>query len=144
MQPLRIETFSNAKGGNAFYKAVTHPKTASAARDLLRRLAQDGRVAVYDPLGFAEGFAAVWDLGGLDLAGSFVQDVDQIGRKLLGAPARPVTELGTSGARTVLVAAFDAERLVQHISHLLPDGARVLTLDEMRLPASWLTNPRTY
>src|ERR671922_2916257 len=76
MQPLRIETFSNAKGGNAFYKAVTHPKTAAGARDLLRRLAQGGKVAVYDPLGFAEGFAAVWDLAGLDLARSFVQDVD--------------------------------------------------------------------
>ena len=49
MQPLRIETFSNAKGGNAFYKAVTHPKTASAARDLLRRLAQAGKVATAEP-----------------------------------------------------------------------------------------------
>jgi hypothetical protein len=144
MQPLRIETFSNSKGGNAFYKAVTHPKTASLARDLLRRLAQGGKVAVYDPLGFAEGFAAVWDLAGLDLAGSFVQDVDGIGRKLLGRPTRPVTELAESGARSVLVAAFDAERLVQHIRHLLPADATVLTLDEMRLPQAWLTNPRAY
>jgi hypothetical protein len=144
MTPLRIETFSNAKGGNAFYKAVTHPKAAAPARALLRRLTESGKVALYDPLGFAEGFAAVWDLGGLDLAGSFVQDVEQIGRTLLGSPARPVSELAESGAASVLVAAFDAERLAQHIAHLLPRGARVLTLDEMRLPAAWLTNQRSY
>lgn len=144
MRQLRIETFSNAKGGNAFYKAVTHPKTAPAARALLARLARGGPVAVYDPLGFAEGFAAVWDLGGLDLAGCFVQDVERIGEMLLGQAARPVTELAGSGVATVFVAAFDAERLVQHIAHLVPRGAAVLTLDEMRLPAEWLTNRRLY
>src|SRR5690606_26082644 len=79
-----------------------------------------------------------------DLAGCFVQDVDRVGEALLGRAARPVTELAGSGAATVFVAAFEAERLVQHIAHLLPPGAAVLTLDEMRLPAEWLTNPRHY
>jgi hypothetical protein len=141
---LRIETFSNAGGGNAFYKAVTHPKAAAPARDLLRRLAQGGPVAVYDPLGFAEGFDAVWDLGGLDLAGVFVQDVEEIGRLRLGRACRPATELARSGARSVLVAAFEPERLVQHVRHLLPAGAAVLGLDALRLPEPWLTNRRRY
>jgi hypothetical protein len=35
---LRIETFDNAKGGNAFYKAVTHPLAARRAKELVERL----------------------------------------------------------------------------------------------------------
>ena len=35
---LRIETFSNVAGGNAFYKAITHPLAAQPARDLLAKL----------------------------------------------------------------------------------------------------------
>jgi hypothetical protein len=141
---LRIETFDNAKGGNAFYKAVTHPLAARRAKDLLGRLERSGPVAVYDPLGFSEGFAAVWGLERLKLAGSLVQDVDKIGTSLLGQKARPVTELPESGAATVLVAAFDAARLVEHIRHLLPRGAEVVTLDAMRLPDELLTNGRNY
>ena len=58
--------------------------------------------------------------------------------------ARPVSELGDSGASAVLVAAFDAARLVDQIRHLVPDGADVLTLDEMRVPDALLTNKRQY
>ena len=36
--PLRIETFSNSRGGNAFFKAVTHPLAARAMPSLLDRL----------------------------------------------------------------------------------------------------------
>jgi hypothetical protein len=141
---LRIETFDNAKGGNAFYKAVTHPLAARRARELVGRLERSGPVAVYDPLGFAEGFSAVWGFERLTLAGSFVQDVEQIGKSVLGQTARPVTELPESGAATVLVAAFDAARLVEHVRHLLPRGAEVVTLDAMRLPDELLTNGRNY
>ena len=35
---LKIETFSNARGGNAFFKAVTHPAAAQAAAELMSRL----------------------------------------------------------------------------------------------------------
>ena len=47
---LRIETFSNNSGGNAFFKAVTHPLAARAMPALLERLGR-GKVAVYDPDG---------------------------------------------------------------------------------------------
>src|SRR5579859_6728518 len=107
---LAIETFSNAKGGNSFYKAATHPMAAPLARALIGRLGAGGRVAVYDPLGFAAGFAAIHDLGGLSLAGVFVQDVDAVGRTILGRSAQPVTDLAASRAETVLIAAFDAAR----------------------------------
>ena len=37
---LRIETFSNLKGGNAFYKAICHPLAGTAAQSMLDELAE--------------------------------------------------------------------------------------------------------
>src|SRR5215467_12443544 len=141
--PLRIETFSNSRGGNAFFKAVTHPLAAAAMPALLRRLAR-GPVAVYDPDGCADGLSDLYDFAALDLVGTFVQDVAAIGRPVLGRAALPVTELGESGARIVFVAAFEAQRLIDHIRHLLPAGAEVASLDDARLRDDLLSNPRRY
>jgi hypothetical protein len=141
--PLRIETFSNSRGGNAFFKAVTHPLAARAMTGLLQKLGQDP-VAIYDPDGLADGLSDLYPLSRLDIAGSFVQDVTAIGRQILGRRAQPVTELRESPARRVLVAAFDAGRAVDHVRHLLPAGADVATLDEIRLPDELLTNRRRY
>src|SRR5580704_17590530 len=99
---LRIETFNNSRGGNAFFKAVTHPLAARAAPDLLRRLGR-GKVAVYDIDLQADALAELHDFGRLDLAGCFVQDVTAIGRPVLGRTALPVTELKESGASAVFV-----------------------------------------
>ncbi|MGF1608594.1 MAG: hypothetical protein ACFCUQ_04310 [Kiloniellales bacterium] len=141
---LRIETFSNVKGGNAFYKAIGHPLAARAARALLAGLDADGPVAIYDPLGFATSFAALYDLSGLDIAGVYVQDFEDIGRQILGQAAQPVTDLKATRARKVLVVTFDAERLIEHIQHLLPDGAAAISLDGLALPESMRTNKRHY
>jgi hypothetical protein len=140
---LSIETFSNIKGGNSFYKAVTHPLAARAVPRLLRRIGTR-KLALYDPQGLADGFAEFYRLGDVRLVGSYVQDVAAIGKPVLGRAAEPVTELGESGAEVVLVTAFDAERLVAHVSHLLPRGAEVLSLDALRLPDELLTNRRAY
>jgi hypothetical protein len=140
---LRIETFSNSRGGNAFFKALTHPLAARAMSGLIGRLG-GGKLAVYDPEGCADGLSDLYDLTRLDVAGCFVQDVSAIGRPVLGRPAQPVTELGESGARLVFVVAFDAGRLVDHIRHLLPAGAEVVSLDAIRLPDALLSNPRRY
>ncbi|HJT05694.1 MAG TPA: hypothetical protein VJ747_02145 [Stellaceae bacterium] len=140
---LRIETFSNSRGGNAFFKAVTHPLAARAMGELARRLGR-GKVAIYDPDGCADGLSDLYDLTRLDVAGCFVQDVTAIGRPVLGRPAQPVTELGESGARLVFVVAFDSARIVDHIGHLLPPGAAVVSLDALRLPEALLSNPRRY
>jgi len=141
---LKIETFSSLKGGNSFFKAVTHPATAAPAAALVRRLAHARSVAVYDPLGFATGFAALRDLTGVAITGVYVQAVTDLSQQRLGHGTRPVTELTQSGADLVFVAAFDAERLVQQVAHLLPAGAEVATLDVLRLDANLLTNPRNY
>jgi hypothetical protein len=140
---LRIETFNNSRGGNAFFKALTHPLAARAVPDLLRRL-QMGKVAIYDLEGQAEAVAELYPLAKLDLAGCFVQDVTAIGRTVLGRKAQPVTDLKESGASAVLVLAFDAERGIAHIRHLLPRGAAVTSLDALRLPARMVPAGRRY
>jgi hypothetical protein len=141
---LRIATFDNTRGGNTLYKALTHPGAARAGRALVAALAQRGPAAIYDPQGVAAGFAEIYGLGQVDIAGVYVQDVAQIGSTILGRAAAPVTELAASRARSVLVAAFDAERPIEHIHPYLPPDAQVLSLDAMRLPQERLTNRRAY
>ncbi len=141
---LDIETFSNATGGNAAYKALAHPAVAASGRALAGRLTRGGRVAVYDPHGLAAGFAALFDLARARIAGVYVQDIAAIGREMLGGRALPVTDLAGSDAETVFVAAFDAERTVRQIAHLMPKRAAVVTLDEMRLADDVLTRTERY
>lgn len=140
---LNIETFSNVKGGNSFYKAVTHPLAAREVPRLFARIGQR-KLALYDPMGLAGGFAEFYGLGQLCLAGCYVQDIAAIGKSVQGRAAQPVTEIGESGAEVILVAAFDAERLVAHIQHLLPKNAEVRSLDALRLPDDLVTNRRVY
>ena len=140
---LRIDTFSNVKGGNAFFKAIGHPLTARRMPAFLRRLA-DGPVAIYDPYGFVGALAEIYDLSGLDLSGVFVQDIGDLGKTVLGQPAQPVTGLKDSAARRILVAAFDAKRLIDHIAHLIPAGAETLSLDDVRIDDDMLTDRRHY
>ena len=98
---LNIDTFSNVKGGNAFFKAAGHPWTARKAPAFLDRLAQ-GPVAVYDPFGFASAFAELYDLSALDLAGVFVQDLSDLGKTVAwpkhAAGDRPQGGLGGQGS----------------------------------------------
>jgi hypothetical protein len=144
MHRLTIETFDNNKGGNSFFKAVTHPAAARPAVALLSRLGAARALAVYDPLGFAAGFAELCGLLDPPRAGIFVQDIDAIGRTLLGRSAQPVTDLAAARPDLVLVAAFDAGRFIDHIRHLVPAGAAIVSLDAMRLPDDWVTNRRNY
>jgi hypothetical protein len=140
---LNIETFSNAKGGNAFFKAIGHPLAAREAKKLLDQLGE-GAIAVYDPLGYARAFAEIYDLSALDIAAVFVQDLEEIGSEVLGKQAQPVTDMAASKVAKVFVTAFDAGRLIAHVKHLLPKGAEVVSLDALRLPDAMLTNRRNY
>src|SRR5579871_2538563 len=106
---LHIETFSNATGGNTLYKALTHPHAAALARALVKTLAAQGPVAIFDPNGAAEPFAELFGLDRVAIAGVFAQQVERLGQVVLGRPVAPVTELAAVGARTLLIAAFDAE-----------------------------------
>jgi hypothetical protein len=141
---LHIETFDNARGGNTLYKALTHPHAARPGRALVAALAARPPTAIVDPLGGAEGFAEIFGLAEVEIAGIYVQDIARIGTTVLGHRAAPVTELAISGARSVLVAAFDADRLVAQLQPCLPPAAQILSLDAMRLPEERLTNHRLY
>jgi hypothetical protein len=136
---LRIQTFDARAGGNVIYKALAHPLAAEAIERLYAGLA--GPVALYDPDGIADALIAMYPASFESL---FVHDVSAVGESRGGLTARALTEIGTSGARTVLVAAFDAVRVVARITHMLPDGATLLTLDDVRLPDELLTSRARY
>jgi hypothetical protein len=142
--PLRIDTFSNQIGGFSFFKAIGHPLTAEALTGVLGRIAARGPVAIYDPLGHLGTLAELHDLSGLEIDGIYVQAVERLGESALGHPARAITEIGSSGARTLFIAGFDTGRLVDHIRHLLPTEMEIVSLDDARLPDAMLTNPRKY
>ncbi len=141
---LAIETFSNLSGGNAFFKAIGHPLACAKLAGLLERLQSRGPLALYDPHGFATGFAALYPAAGDGLAGVFVQRIEDVGAARLGCRSQPISELPASKAASLLVVAFDAGRLADHIRHLLPAGMALASLDEARLPDDMLTNPRRY
>jgi hypothetical protein len=140
---LQIQTFDQRAGGNVLYKALAHPLAGEKIASLYARLREAAPLALYDPDGIAEALLALYpELP--DLVGLYVHDVGQVGRVRAGHTARALTELPASGAGTVLVAAFDAGRIASRTRTLLPEGAGVLTLDEVRLPPELLTNHSRY
>lgn len=141
---LKIDTFSNLTGGNAFFKAVGHPLALPKIKVLLDRIQAVGTVAIYDPLGFAQGFSALHSLARLDIVGVYVQKLEEVGQYRLGRTAQPITEIPACHAKSLLVMAFDAGRLVDHIRHLVPAETNVTSLDEIKLPSEMLSNAGRY
>jgi len=142
--PLKIDTFSNQSGGNAFYKAVTHPLAADKARSLTVHLQKAGPVAIYDPANHLSSFAEFFPLADVEIAGLFVQDVDHIGRVFRNHAAQPVTLLKDSACKSILIASFDAPKLVDHIKHLMPANTPWFSFDTFRLPDELLSNRNNY
>ncbi|MDE1920939.1 MAG: hypothetical protein KGJ09_08170 [Candidatus Omnitrophica bacterium] len=142
--PLKIKTFNNTGGSSALFKALGHPLTAARMKGLIKTLSSSGRIAVYDPLGHAQEWEALYELSSVKVASAFVQNVADIGRELFGKNAQPVTALKNTDADAVFVSAFDAARLVAQIRHLLPQGIRVYSFDDVRLADEFLSNTRNY
>jgi hypothetical protein len=141
---LRIETFDNVRGGNTLYKALTHPRAARLGHALVSALRRNTPLAVYDPGGAADAFNEIFSLDGIEIAGSYVQQAARIGELVLGRAAAPVTELCGSAARAVLIAAFDAGRMIAQLQPYFPDAAQVFSLDAIRIPDDRLTNRGIY
>ncbi|MDX2027474.1 MAG: hypothetical protein SFW62_02430 [Alphaproteobacteria bacterium] len=141
---LKIDTFSNQSGGNAFYKAITHPLAAPKARNLLVQLQKAGPVAIYDPANQLASFAEFFPLGDIEIAGLFVQDVDHIGRVFRNHAAQPVTMLKDCACKSILVASFDSVKLVEHIRHLIPANTPLHSFDAFRLPDEMLSDRHRY
>jgi hypothetical protein len=138
---LNIQTFDNRIGGNVLYKALAHPLAAEAVGRLFPRM--PAPMALYDPDGIAAALLALYP-DAPRFAGVYVHDVAAVGQERDGYVARPLTKLAESGARCVLIAAFDAARIVTRLAHLLPAGAKVFTLDEAKLPEALLSNRARY
>lgn len=152
---LQIETFKNADlshgwrpgnnaGGATLFKALGHPLTAPMGNALIEDLAKAGPVAIYDPTGTLANFHAYYDLSRLDVAGYYVQRIEDLEGSFLGHEALPVNAMASSGAKAVLVLLYDAARVLGSIQHVFPKGARIVTLDDMRLPDDMLTNKGNY
>lgn len=141
---LDIDTFSNVKGGFPFFKAAGHPAAAPKAKAMLARLAALESVAIYDPSGFAPAFAQLYSFDPLPITHVFVQDLSVLGETILGQTTQPITDLAAANVSALLVMAFDAEKTVRDIVHLVPAGTEIVTLDEIRLPADRLTNKTRY
>ncbi len=141
---LQIQTFDARAGGNVLYKALSHPLAAEGIGRLYRTLeAAGGPVALYDPDGIAEALLALYP-DAPSLASLYTHDVQAVGQRRAGMLARPLTDLPRAEAAAVLIAAFDAGRVAERIGRFLPRGARLLTLDEAKLPPVLLTNPGRY
>lgn len=140
---LDIQTFDARAGGNVLYKAFAHPVAAEAVQRLAARLRDAGPLAVYDPDGVSDALFALHPAMP-KAAESYVHDVQQIGQTRAGVPARPLADLPRSACAALLVAAFDAGRVVARIKPMLPPGMAAATLDEARLPEGMLSNPRRY
>ncbi len=139
---LDIFTFDAHRGGNVLYKAFAHPVAAERLDGLARRL-NGADLAVFDPDHIVDALFA--------LAPSLrrpttilVQDVEQLGRARLGVDAVGLDRLPQLREPNLLVAAFDADRILGRLRHIVPGGVEVVTLDEVKLPASMLTNPKVY
>ena len=141
---LKLETFSNLKGGNSFFKALTHPTVAPAAAALREKLHGAKSVAIFDPDGIADGVSGFFGLHTIRLAGVYAQSVDSVGKPSLGTITQPIPQLPQSGADLVLILAFDAERAIRQIRHLMTEKMKPVTLDAMRLPDRYLTNRTHY
>lgn len=153
---LAFQTFTNADfsaggwrpgnnaGGSTLFKALGHPCAADKARKLVNALGGNEPVAIYDPFGEFTDFTAFYDTDAWTIAGVFVQKIEMVGTEIAGQRALPVTALNTADFRTLFVAAFDADRLVDQIRHLIDDKVNIVGFDHIRLPDDMLSNQRTY
>ena len=139
---LDILTFDAHRGGNVLYKAFAHPLAAERLGALAGRLPDSG-IAVFDPDGIADALFALAPALPRPTT-LLVQDIEQIGRPRLGTETVGLDRLAGIGERHLLIAAFDATRIVARIGHLVPATVEIVTLDEVRLPPPMLTVPRTY
>jgi hypothetical protein len=139
---LDIETFDNLRGGNVTYKALAHPLAAEGLARIAGSLNQTGKVAIYDPDGIAGMLLALTPA--IDVEGIYVRDSLAVGQKRAGHTTRALIDLPAAPASRVLIAAFDARRMVARMDSLLPPGAAALTLDDAKLPTSLITNQARY
>lgn len=141
--PIKLETFSNIHGGNAFFKAISHPLVAPKVAALLAEFTK-GKVAIYDPLSQVEAFTQFYDLSKLPIGGYFVQNIEKKSSSFAGHKAQLITAIAKSDATHLFVTAFDTQRMVDHIRHLLPANIKISSFDDLKLPAEMQSDKTRY
>ena len=139
---LDILTFDARGGGNVLYKAFAHPLAAERLDALAERIGATA-FSLYDPEAIGDALFALAPALPRP-SGVFVHDVEQVGQPRIGTTTMALDRLPSSHDELLLVAAFDADRIVERIRPLVPAGMTVITLDEARIPQRLLTNPRRY
>lgn len=143
---LKIETFDNHTGGNALYKALSHPQTAQKVKALFDQL-HHTQVALYDPLGLIDAVQEFYgaELSHLNISNIYAQKFEHIGKtypSLRNLTAQPLTELSKSAGEALLILAFDTAWMLPALTPFLPKGMKVYSFDNVRLDA--LKDEKTY
>ena len=141
---LKIETFDNTKGGQAFFKAIGHPFVLSKIDELLNKLRGKPSVAVFDPDGFMNSFAAIHTIEGINVTHTFGRSYESLSQSILGHLPQPITALERAKVSALLIASFDTPRLLSQIKHLIPQGTEIITFDDIRLPNDMLSVRKQY
>ena len=137
---LAISTFSNKRGGDCLFKALGHPLVVPRLRVILSDLERAGPVAIYDPHNAFTTLAALYATDLIKISDVYVQKLEDLSRTIFGQRVQPISELPETRAKNLFIVAYDAERLIHQIQHLLPQGVKCVTLDAARLPDEMLTS----
>ena len=140
---ISIETFSNIHGGNAFFKAISHPLVAAKVQSLFEELS-NGKVAIYDPMSQADAFAQFYDLIQLPVTDYFIQNIEKKSAQFAGQNAQLITAITASNATHLFITAFDTQKMVDHIRHLLPANIKIVSFDDLKLPPEMLSDKTRY
>lgn len=141
---LKIETFDNTHGGNAFFKAIGHPYVQTKVQDFITSISDQSGVALYDPYGMFNAFAEIHDVSSVRFHKTFVQRFEDLGATIHGASPQLIQDIDASKTRKLVIAAFDSDFLVRQMAHMIPQGVEVVSFDAFRLPETMLSNKRQY
>lgn len=140
---LNIETFNNLVGGHSFFKAIGHPLAAEKTANFLKKLGEFHTLSFYDPLGFLAPFSEIYPLNNLNTQDIYVQRYEDLGCKIMGISPKLISSL-PKDIPALCVMAFDADKYLGQIKHLVSPDTQIFLLDLIKLPEELLTNSRNY
>lgn len=144
---LKITTFLNnmpLHSQNAFFKACTHPLAINAIKKLVQELESYSSIAFYDPFNNLPAFSSLHNLEKINVSNIYVQQIPDINKVILDCSTKPIDEINSEKAQALVIFAFDAQLQITNIKHLLPENCKIITLDRIKIPGTYLTKPENY
>jgi len=139
-----IKTYDNQKNGSCFFKALGHPYIYGALKKLVLELAQARSLGIFDPEGQAADFLALSNLSLPLQSYYFVQALERIDQPMHGMIPKFITNLQDVPVDVLFLPMFQPQRALLQISHLIPSGCKVITLEFLKLPDHMLTDTFKY